>query len=86
MTPTRLTTDAIEIAPEVARNVLWYFGDREHGWRPGGFTTTLLDAIGKADSANQERLALGYPEHVRAMKLAMYTDTGMEFLAKGLEK
>jgi hypothetical protein len=45
---------------EVARHLLWH-AHREGGFEPGGFTVALLNAWGRADRANHDRLCLAFP-------------------------
>lgn len=42
------------------RDFMYYYMDRA-----GSFTMSLFDAIQKADSVNQAKLSLGFPEEVR---------------------
>lgn len=53
------------VTPKIALAVLWYFGQPQ-GLEPGHFTQALLEAIGRADLDNRERLRLGFPGHVEA--------------------
>ena len=64
-----------KISPETAANVLYYFG--QGGYEAGGFTSKLMTAIGHADLWNLDRLGIGFPELVAAMRLAMHTDDGI---------
>lgn len=66
------------ITAETAANVLYYFG--RGGYEAGGFTTKLMSAIGHADTDNLDRLALGFPELVAAMTLAMQSEGGLDRL------
>lgn len=52
---------------QAARHVLWTLGHREHGYEPGGFTSALLDAWGRADSSNQARLRIAFPVYAHAL-------------------
>ena len=61
------------ITAEDARHVLWYFR-QAGGCPPGGFTSYLLDAWGKADTANQARLRMGFPSLGKAIDLARDMD------------
>lgn len=63
------------ITPETAANVLYFF--RQGGYPAGSFTEKLMSAIGNADMGNLERLALGFPELVHAMRLAMQVEDGI---------
>lgn len=51
---------------EAARHLLWTKND-PRGYEPGGFTSALLLAWGKADHVNQGRLAIGFPVYADAM-------------------
>lgn len=68
-----------EITSEDARHALWAVGD-PRGWQPGGFTETLISALGKADAQNRMRLWAGFPGLVQAMTLAQ-TEAGRHELA-----
>lgn len=57
---------------EAIRHVLWHIGDREEGVQPGGFTTALLEAWGKADLANSARLVSAFPALGRAVQTAQF--------------
>lgn len=68
----------MKITPETAANVLYHFG--QGGYEAGSFTTKLMSAIGHADMHNLDQLALGFPELVAAMRLAMHTESGIDAL------
>lgn len=57
-----------EISPEDARHVLWAVGD-PRGYRPGSFTETLLDALGRSDPQNEARLMGAFPGLVSAVQI-----------------
>lgn len=63
-----------------ARHALWVVGD-PRGWEPGGFTASLLEALGKADRMNRARLWVSFPGLVQAVTLAQ-TEHGRNELAK----
>lgn len=46
---------------QVARHLLWWDGDRSHGYQPGSFTDGLMMIWGRADSENKARLAIAFP-------------------------
>lgn len=50
----------------------------------GGFFKLLLDAIAHADEENQNRLALGFPEEVRAIRLFRTTWIAENLRERGL--
>lgn len=62
------------------RNVLWYFGDFEYGWKPGSFTNALLQTIARADAHNQTKLAQVFPDEVLAMRAMMQLPDGFQVL------
>jgi len=45
------------------------FGDHEAGEQPGGFITSLIETILRADASNAQRLALGFPAYTAAVEL-----------------
>lgn len=47
---------------EAARHLLWFHGYRSEGYEPGGFTTSLITTLTKADMTNRERLLSAFPE------------------------
>lgn len=69
-----------KVDEETARNVLFYFGDRENGWEAGSFTTQLMSAIARADELNKQRLSLGFPALVAGMRIAQEWIGGMDAL------
>lgn len=68
----------------IARMVLGHFG-AEGGYEPGGFTSLLLQAYGKADPSNRARLRLGFPVQAEMMDACMNTEHGVAALQKLLE-
>lgn len=68
------------ITPDIARQVLWYYGDRKLGFEPGGFTHKLIGAAAHADSFNISKLALAFPEIAEAVNLAKNFPEGMDQL------
>lgn len=74
--------DVQEPTPEEARNVLWFFGDRELGWEPGGFTEGLISAACRADSGNRARLALGFPGLIAGVVIAKDHEDGLDVLRR----
>ncbi|QNJ55992.1 hypothetical protein SEA_RASPUTIA_102 [Microbacterium phage Rasputia] len=57
------------VIQEAARHVLWHRGNREQGWQPGNFTTTLLLAWDRADIQNKARLHVAFPLLSTAMAI-----------------
>ena len=55
------------IINESELNVLYHCGYRDYTWRPGSFTSALIEAIMCADVYNRARLALGFPRVVDAV-------------------
>ena len=50
--------------------------------RAGSFTMALFDAIQKADSVNQAKLSLGFPEEVRVAQRFRSEEGYFEYLEK----
>jgi|GEM_PF-2238533 len=73
------------VALDVARHVLWHFGDTNLGQEPGGFMSALLVAISRADALNGARLAAGFPAHVAAVTAVKNEPWGLEWL-RGIVK
>ena len=65
---------------EVARKVLWHFGDYNLGWQAGSFETHLLRAIAVADQANLAKLTVAYPTHVEMVKSVQNQVWGLDWL------
>lgn len=74
-----------KVSLEVARHVLWHFGDRNNGLEPGSFVSRLLVTISAADTDNRDKLALGFPEHVYAMRVVQNEFWGLDWL-QGIAK
>ena len=68
----------ITIPAETAAHVLWQ--DNLGGWPPSTFSAKLLTAWTSADTANAERLAVGFPEHAAAIALVRSGQQGIETL------
>lgn len=64
----------------VARSVLWHFGDTNLGIEPGGFEASLIRTISKADMSNLEKLRLGFPEHVEAVRAIQHEHWGLDWV------
>lgn len=67
--------DLSDVTPEMARHVLWHFG--EGGHRAGSFTTALIELIARADPANRHRMGLGFPEYAAAVAVAQNDGGGI---------
>lgn len=73
--------------PEVDRiaalAVLEHFG-HPAGRQAGGFVTSLLETMGRADAGNRARLVAAFPEYGDLFLLAKDTEGGTELLAARL--
>lgn len=70
-----------EVPVEVARAVLWHFGDRELGQEPGEFVKRLLDLLMVADLDNQARLTrAGFHWYAFTVYNAQNHGDGMDWL------
>ncbi|MFI9344988.1 hypothetical protein ACIG0D_27535 [Streptomyces sp. NPDC052773] len=69
------------IPADVAAHVLFHYG-LDGGYQAGSFTTHILNAMGTADPANLDRLALGFPEYVAAVTAIQYDPAGAERLQR----
>lgn len=67
---------------EVAQHVVFWFGDENLGVQPGGFVSTLLKLVAKADTENRDLLATVYPEYVAAWRAVSTQHWGLEWLRK----
>lgn len=54
--------------------------------RPGAFSEALVAAIAKADPTNRDKLALGFPSHVAAVRIATEYPEGTAELRKTRDK
>lgn len=70
----------VPIPPEVCANVVYAFDGR--GYPSGEFFRKLLHAVVGADPHNRRRLALGFPEWVRAVNLAQNEPGGLNMMMK----
>lgn len=68
------------VSPEVAADVLWFFGDERNGTQPGGFVSNLLRTMGSADRENRATLVEAFPEYGRAFELAALEPWGLGVL------
>lgn len=68
----------VPIPPEVCANVVYLFDGR--GTPPGSFFRKLAHAVIGADPGNRNRLALGFPEWVRAVNIAQNVEGGLNML------
>jgi hypothetical protein len=67
-----------EPTPEEANQVLFVFS--HGGYRPGGFTAALLEAMIRADPRNLTRLASGFPGLASSVHAAKHVDDGLDRL------
>lgn len=74
-----MSTSSPTIPADVAAHVLFHYG-RDGGYQAGGFTDTLILAIDRADPANRDRLAAGFPDYVAAVTAIQYDPAGVERL------
>jgi hypothetical protein len=70
---------------DVARAVLWHFGDRNLGQEPGHFVARLLVLASAADEENLAKLRVGWPEHVYAWEQVARKAWGLDWL-RGIVK
>ncbi len=73
------------VSLEVARSVLWFFGDTNLGVEPGSFVQRLLLAASAADAQNLEALRLGFPAYVHAFEMVARRPWGLDWL-RGIVK
>lgn len=66
--------------PKQAAHVLFAFGSG--GYRAGSFTSTLIEAIRRADPQNRAKLALGFPGYVTAVTWAIDDPLGIDRLRR----
>lgn len=64
----------------IARQVLWHFGDTNYGWQPGDFASALMLAIGRADPSNLDKLYRGFPQYVELMTAVQREVWGFDWL------
>lgn len=84
-----MTGVAMEARPvitlEVARQVLYHFGDSNLGQQPGHFVQRLLMLVSAADAENFEKLRAGWPEYVAAFEAVARKPWGLDWL-RGIVK
>lgn len=73
------------ITLDVARHVLWHFGDTNLGQEPGHFVQRLLVLASAADEANLEKLRTGWPELIYAWESVARKPWGLDWL-RGIVK
>lgn len=76
-----MRVDTRTITPEIARHVLWHFGE-PGGWKPGSFTQNLIRTIEAADVPNTAILAAAYPAYTAAVLLATNSEQGVRHLGQ----
>lgn len=74
------------VSLEVARHVLWHFGDEELGVRPGSFVERLLATCSAADLGNLARLESAFPELVYAWRCVAREPWGLEWLRSKVKR
>ena len=79
---TFLTSDG-EI--EAARHLLGFYGHAD-GFRPGGFTTSFIHTLERADTFNRFRLIAAFPEFRKAYEVISWygSDTLADVLRESL--
>ena len=82
LTPRPAAPEA-QVTPDVAAHVLWHY--RQIGYPPGSFVSALIRAIAGADGGNRRLLARGFPDYVRAVRLATEDIDGIDTLRRVLE-
>lgn len=75
-----MSTETPTIPAETANHVLFHFG--YGGYQAGSFTQLLIPAIAAADPANQDKLALGFPDYVAAVHAYQYDPDGIANLQR----
>ena len=80
------TSALLEGSLHEIRQVLWHFGDRENGVPSGGFTETLLIAMGKADADNRFRMRVAFPSLAVPFQLVQDRLDGKDILVAFLEE
>lgn len=73
------------ITLDVARHVLWHFGDTNLGQEPGHFVQRLLVLASAADEDNLERVRAGWPELIHAWESVARKPWGLDWL-RGIAK
>lgn len=73
------------ITVDVARHVLWHFGDTNLGVDGGHFVNRLLATASAADTENVERLRLGFPVLIAAWESVARRPWGLDWL-RGIVK
>lgn len=82
--PKHVPNVLVPIPPEVCANVVYLFDGRGHP--PGSFFRKLAHAIIGADPHNRKRIALGFPEWVRAVNIAQHVPNGLDLLMAANKK
>lgn len=73
------------ITLDVARAVLWHFGDHNLGLEPGHFVARLLVLASAADEENLEKLRVGWSEYIHAWESVARKPWGLDWL-RGIVK
>lgn len=82
---TSKATDRPVVSLDVARAVLWHFGDTNLGQEPGHFVARLLVLASAADDDNLEKLRAGWPELIYAWENVSRKPWGLDWL-RGIAK
>lgn len=69
---------------EAVRRILWFFG-RPGGREPGGFFSSLLEAMSKADQENFARIQIGFPADAFWMHVMKNRDNGVTLAVRALD-
>ncbi|MEX1078922.1 MAG: hypothetical protein WED09_07425 [Homoserinimonas sp.] len=72
--------EKVDVPLEVARAVLFHFGDDKLGVEPGSFVTRLLSTLSAADETNRAKLHQVFPEYVYAFHCVQREYWGLEWL------
>lgn len=64
------------ITAEIARHVLWQYG-QPGGYRPGTFTQKLLDLLAFADLPSLVKLFEAFSAEAEAVRIAQYDEDGI---------
>lgn len=68
------------VSLDVARSVLWHFGDTNLGVQPGHFVQRLLVLASAADEENLELLRAGWPTYISAWEAVARKPWGLDWL------
>ena len=80
--PHQVPTYALD--EDAIRRALWSFG-RPGGREPGGFFSSLLEAMSKADPENFARMQIGFPAEAFWMYVLKNRDDGLTLAVRALD-